>query len=200
MVSSTIKTYNKYHQVYNKETKDFWDNFPVTVINSFVNHLKGKKVLDLGSGPGRGALLLKKAGLEVICLDASKEMVKRTRKLGFRSILADFREIPFPENTFDGVWAYTSLLHVSKKEAMEVIRKIKFLLKPRGIFLIGMIEGEFEGDIERDSMPGIKRHFSFYSEDELRRMVESCGFKFEYQEKYIPHSKTYLNQIYSVIS
>lgn len=200
MKSSTISTYNKFHEVYDQETVEFWDNFPKDTIKEFVSRLNGKKILDLGSGPGRDAMLLKAEELEVICLDASSEMVKRTKDLGFESVLADMRKLDFPEKSFDGVWAFTSLLHISKDEASKVISKIYKLLKPNGVFLVGMIEGEFEGDVEQESMPGAKRYFRFYSERELRELMEGKGFKFEYQGKYTPHSKTYLNQVYSVAS
>ena len=79
MKSPTIDTYDRYHDVYDNETKDFWKNFPLTTIDFFAKHLEGKKVLDLGSGPSRDALLLKEAGLEVVCLDASKEMIAQAR-------------------------------------------------------------------------------------------------------------------------
>lgn len=198
MRNTTVLTYNKYHEVYDQETVEFWENFPKDTIKEFVSRLKGKKILDLGSGPGRDALLLRNEGLDVICLDASSKMVRRTKKLGFESVLADMRKLDFPEKSFDGAWAFTSLLHISKEEAGKVILKIHELLRPNGVFLIGMIEGDYEGDVERENMPGAKRYFRFYSESELRELVESNGFKFEYQGKYSPHSKTYLSQVYSI--
>jgi hypothetical protein len=62
-----------------------------------------------------------------------------------------------------------------------------------------MIEGVFEGDVERENMPGEKRYFRYYEEDEIKEMVEKIGFKFEFQNNYIPRSKTYLTQIYRKI-
>lgn len=198
MISKTIKTYNRYHQIYDNETIDFWEQYPQTVLKEFAKNLPGNKILDLGSGPGRDALLLKNLGLEITCVDLSQEMIKRTTKLGFKSIKKDIRKLNFPNQSFDGVWAFTSLLHISKPEAKKVIESIYKILKPNGMFLIGMIEGSFSGDVVRETMPNEKRYFRFYSDDELRTMVESNGFKFVFQNKYSPHSKTYLSQIYSV--
>lgn len=200
MKNVTVATYNKYHEVYDFETVEFWENFPKETLKEFIKRLKGKKVLDLGSGPGRDAVLLRNSGLEVICLDASFEMIRRTKKLGFESVLADMRKLGFPDKSFDGVWAFTSLLHISKSEVEKVLRKLYELLKPNGVLLIGMIEGNFDGNVERESMPGVKRYFRFYSEQELKGLVESENFKFEYQGKYTPHSKTYLSQVFSVKS
>jgi ubiquinone/menaquinone biosynthesis C-methylase UbiE len=100
------------------------------------------------------------------------------------------------DNSFDGVWAYTSLLHISKEEISEVIAKINLTLKPNGIFLIGMIEGDFEGEVGKENMPGEKRYFKFYEREKLKKIISEVGFKLIYEEDYQPHLKVYLNQIY----
>ena len=194
----TIQAYDKYHEIYDLETIDFWDNFPKTTIDAFVTNLKWKKVLNLGSGSGRDAVLLRKRGIEVVCLDASGEMVKRTRNLGFKSIKQDFTKLSFNEGEFGGVWAYTSLIHIKKDKAREVIKRIRRILKPGGLFLMGAIEGGFEGFVERGSMPGVKLFFKYYTRGELNKMVLPLGYKLIYEEKYKPGSKTFRSHIYMV--
>src|ERR1039458_8591457 len=75
MDEQTINTYNELAKEYDRETTDFWDRFPRTIFDKFIEFTKGK-ILDVGSGPGRDGLILQKAGLDVICLDASEAMVK----------------------------------------------------------------------------------------------------------------------------
>lgn len=198
-MNQTISAYNKYHDVYDKETIDFWKNFPKTTIKTFASNLKGNQILNLGSGPGRDSLLLKNAGLDVTCLDASKEMIKRTKKLGFKSVESDFEKMPFENEIFDGVWAYTSLLHVTKSKMEKILNKIHSIIKPEGIFLIGMIEGKYIEEKESESMPGVKRYFRYYTEQELRKVVEQSGFEMIFQERYVPNKKVYLSQIYKKI-
>jgi SAM-dependent methyltransferase len=111
----TIETYDKYSQVYDNEVIGFWDNFPKDFVDSFVRQLPGKRVLNLGSGSGRDAVLLRNRGLEVVCLDASKAMTDITTNLGFESYNADFSHMDFTEASFDGVWAYTSLIHIRQE-------------------------------------------------------------------------------------
>ncbi len=197
MNGATIQAYNKHADVYHQETENFWANFPTSIIETFTSQLIGKQVLDVGSGSGRDALILKGEGLEITCIDGSKSMVEKTRKLGFKSYLMDFEAMEFPRESFDGVWAYTSLLHVPKTDAEKVLEKIYQILKPSGVFLIGMIEGDFEGEVEREGWQGAKRYFRYYSEEELTRMVTGAGFTLSFQEKYKPSSKTYLSQIYT---
>jgi len=193
---ATIRTYNKFFREYDEDVTDFWRNFPTRTIDRFCIRLKNKKILDLGSGSGRDALILRDRGLEIICCDASREMVNLTRQLGFETIECDFMDLKFKDNSFDGIWAYTSLLHIKKEEIEKVLKKLYKTLKSGGVFLIGMIEGIYEGEVERENMPGEKRYFKFYKENEIKNIVEKAGFKFEFQEKYKPSSKTYLAQIY----
>jgi SAM-dependent methyltransferase len=195
-VSETIAAYNRYHKIYHRETEGFWARFPGEVVSTFVKSLSGEEVLNIGSGGGWDAMLLKGAGLKVTCLDAAEEMVRRTRELGFTTVLADMREMEFDERSFDGVWAYTSLLHLSEPEVVEVLKKINKIIKKDGCLLLGMIEGFGEKKVARKTMPGVKRYFYFYSEGELREIVEKAGFEMCYQGVYQPKTTRYLNQIY----
>jgi SAM-dependent methyltransferase len=99
----TINTYNKMAFAYDNETVDFWDRFPKTIFDKFIELTKGR-VLDVGSGPGRDGLILKNAGLDVVCIDASEEMVKLSLNRGLNSIVGDFNDLPFDNKSFDGIW------------------------------------------------------------------------------------------------
>ena len=110
----TITTYNKMAKEYDEETIDFWDRFPRTFIDKFVELVKGINILDVGSGPGRDGMILQDKGLDVTCLDASEAMVKICKEKGLKAVLGDFNKLSFEDKTFDAVWAYTSLLHISK--------------------------------------------------------------------------------------
>lgn len=192
----TIETYDKYAQVYDEEVIEFWEKFPQAFIDKFVSSLPGKRVLNLGSGSGRDAILLRNQGLEVVCLDASRTMVEITEGLDFESHHAMFTELNFPEASFDGVWAYTSLIHIPKTEAQEVITQVHVLLKPSGTFVMGAIEGDTAGMVERKTMPGAARYFKNYTKDELQQLIEPLGFALTYEEDYKPHNNVYLNQLY----
>ncbi len=109
----TITTYNQLAKEYDDETVDFWNRFPSECIDEFAGRISGK-VLNVGSGPGRDSVLLRNRGIDVTCLDASEAMIAMTEAQGFRSVLGDFAAMPFADDEFDGIWAYTSLLHVPK--------------------------------------------------------------------------------------
>jgi len=192
----TIAAYNAHATTYDQEVITFWENFPHEFLEAFASRLKGKRVLNIGSGSGRDAVLLRDLGLEVICLDASQKMVDMTTKLGFESHLSTFDTMEQLEGTFDGVWAYTSLIHVPAVEATAAITTIHSFLKHGGIFAIGVIEGQGSETVEQASMPDASRFFQYYSSNELKVMVEDAGFSFVHESRYQPNRKVYLNQLY----
>lgn len=195
-INRTIAAYDKYAEIYDQETIEFWEKFPRSVIAEFIKLLPGKRVLNLGSGPGRDALLLREAGLDVLCVDASAEMVRRTQDLGFESTSSDITALDYPNDEFDGIWAYTSLLHVPTDKMITLLHRTRSWLRIHGVLLIGMIEGEFQGEITQDNMPNMKRYFKYYQESELIELISQAGFELRYQERYQPHRKVYLNQLY----
>ncbi len=194
----TIDAYSQYAGAYDESVIEFWHKFPKEFIVRFVDQLPGKRVLDVGSGSGRDALMLRDQNLEVICQDGSKSMVELTTALGFESHLAEFSQLNFPPASFDGIWAYTSLIHIPKTDAEAVIQKLRIMLRPRGTFAIGVIEGDGADMKEHRTMPGALRYFKNYTSDELRGMIEPLGFKLIFQNYYQPHTSVYLNQIYTL--
>lgn len=195
MDEKTIKTYDEMAQEYDEETKDFWDRFPSTILENFYKNVGGsRKILDLGSGPGRDGLMLKNKGLAVVCLDASIKMVNFCKEKGLEAVQGDLLNIPFEGNSFDGVWAYTSLLHIKKDQFDKAVSEIKRVLKADGVIGIGLIEGE--GELYRESSGVNKpRWFAFYTKDELEKIFEKHNLEIVYFEEFIPSSKKYLNYI-----
>lgn len=190
----TIDTYNQLAAEYDVETTGFWEQFPRTFLDKFIE-ISGKKVLDVGSGPGRDGLILQEFSKEVICLDASEEMVNISTERGLESIVGDFMNLPFEDQSFDSVWSYTALLHVSKKDVAVAIGEINRVLIPGGIFGLGLIEGA-EEKYRESSGVNLKRWFSFYQKEEIKDLLSKHGFELVYFDTFIPNSKNYLNFIF----
>ncbi len=191
MDQTTVDTYNKQAQEYDDQTKDFWEIFPKTFLNKFADSVQGE-VLDIGSGPGRDGLLLQEGGLNLTCLDASEVMVKMCQNKGLKAVVGDFLNLPFADKTFDGVWAYTAWLHITKDEIDKAVQEASRVLKDNGILGLGMIEGDLDKYRETARMP-LPRWFSFYRKDELENLLERNGFEIIYFEDFQPISETYKN-------
>lgn len=189
----TIQTYNRLAKEYDDETALFWEHFPREFISRFAKLASGL-ILDVGSGPGRDAVLLRNEGLTVVCFDASKTMVALCKEKGFESLVGDFNHLPFKDGVFSGVWAYAALIHVPRYEAERALKEIKRVLIPGGILALGMIEGNGE-EYKKTSGVQSPRWFSYYTEHELQDLVEEQGFEIVFQEKIQPRSTAYLQLI-----
>lgn len=191
MDTQTVESYNRNAKAYDEEVAYFWDLFPDTFIKRFAQEVQGL-VLDVGSGSGRDAGILREAGLHVVCLDASESMVQLTEKKGFESICADFAFIPFEDNAFDAVWCYTSLLHIPKEQVGMALKEVSRVLKPNGVLGLGLIEGNTEGRKEGDNMKPA-RYFAYYQKDEIEHLLKEAGFIRFYFEAFQPRTRNYLN-------
>lgn len=137
----------------------------------------GSSVLDIGCGTGvPTAKQLSKAGLKVLGIDNSTEMIRLAR-LNVTS--AEFTEmnvkkLRLGERSFDAVVAFFSLLHVEKGLFPKVLAQVCNSLKPQGYFILSMIEGEANA---KGKLLGQSLHFTAYPLDQLESVVESAGFE-----------------------
>ena len=166
----TKEIYNKYPEYFDEKFGTYSNEIIKEELNEVVLRFPNNaKILDLGSGPGNHALFFKNKGFDVLCLDISEKMLEKCMEKGLRTIKMDFEKLDFPENRFDVVWAYTSLLHMPKKNMPCVLKKIRNILSVKGIFMLSMKEGESEGFTRFTE--GGKRWFSCYTDKEIRNLL-----------------------------
>lgn len=177
-MSEIIKTYDKIAKEYGKRYGQV-SSYLIDYSKEFLKHLKGKKVLDLGCGPGRDSKYLSDRGLTIYAIDASKEMVKEAKKIAPKALVSqmDMRKLDFPKNYFDGVWANFSLLHLKKKELPKVVSDIYQILKNEGILFIGLKEGTREQWEKEELDKNLRMFYSYYQKGELVDKVGEAGFK-----------------------
>lgn len=149
---------------------------------NFLAYLKKDKCrnfLEIGAGPGKDSLYFKDQGIMTISTDISTEMVKLCKEKGLEAKVMDFANLDFLDNHFDSIWALNCLLHVSKEDIKKVLLEIKRVLKPSGLFYMGVYGGEnHEGIWEEDSYTP-KRFFSFFEDDSIKILLSEF-FKIEY--------------------
>lgn len=165
------KLYNKYCGKYEERTKDYARNYLQEDVDKFLQSLQGKLILDIGAGPGRDGKIFNEKGFRTICLDMSKGMLNLCREKGLEVVLANFEHLCFKQNSFDGIWAYTSLTTAPKATFQKILPSIHELLKSDGVFYIGMIEGEGEGWKPADGKYDMPRYATRYSPTELRQIL-----------------------------
>lgn len=112
----------------------------------FANTLSGKRVLDFGCGSGRDTKYFIEAGFEVVATDGSEELCKSASEytgIAVKQML--FQELDEIDR-YDGIWACSSILHLSKKELEDVFARMIRALCNNGIIYTSFKYGIFEGE------------------------------------------------------
>lgn len=86
---------------------------------------------------------------------------------------ADILAIPrAADDTFDAIYAMNCLLHVPKDQIRVVLGEIRRVLKPQGLFYMGVYGGQdSEGIWENDTYEP-KRFFSFFTDEKMIELGE----------------------------
>jgi SAM-dependent methyltransferase len=108
-------------------------------------------VLHAGCGSGRDAEALVRLGVRVIAIDRSSAMVSGARALGVDARRMTFDDLPW-RDTFDGIWAMASLLHMPLADLPGTVAALGRALKPGGLFFCCFKLGQGER-IAEDGRP-----------------------------------------------
>jgi 2-polyprenyl-3-methyl-5-hydroxy-6-metoxy-1,4-benzoquinol methylase len=99
----------------------------------------GKQVLDVGSGVGYGADLLRSAGAaEVVALDRSPEAVRYGKEHHSKSspayVVGDAGSLPFHGNQFELIVSFETIEHVP--DYQRFLAEVKRVLRADGLFIV----------------------------------------------------------------
>ena len=131
----------------------------------------GSQMLEIGAGTGQDALFFRDSGLRVTATDLSPRMVEHCRAKGLDARVADFLNLGLPAGSVDAVYALNCLLHVPNAELNVVLRSIRNVLLPGGLFFLGVYGGKSEeGPSQWDQLVP-PRFFAFRTDDELLAAV-----------------------------
>ncbi len=162
-MDKTIEYYNQNADMFAQGTRlvDF------TVVQEWFAKMlpAGSRILDFGCGSGRDTKYFLEKGYRVEATDGSSELCK---------LASDFTGIEVKEMLFqdldargkyEGIWACSSILHLSKRELLPVIRKMCDALKDNGVIYTSFKYGDFEG--ERNG-----RYFTDFTEDTFDKFIK----------------------------
>lgn len=158
-------------------------------IERFVAQLAtGARVLEIGSGSGRDALVLEELGVEVRRTDVTRAFVEQLRADGHEADLLDpltddLDDPARPGMPYDGVWANASLLHVARADLPVVLRRLAEATVPGGLLRAAVKEGDGEGWSIHGSVPA-PRHFTFWRTEGLREAAQGAGWSVVEVERY----------------
>ncbi|MDP2720837.1 MAG: class I SAM-dependent methyltransferase [bacterium] len=180
MSKEIVKIYDKIApeitQVYEQQSH-------IKGIKKFISVLpKRAKVLDFGCGSGKDVSIFTQTGMEVIGVDASREMIKQAllRHPGVNLMLMDGRNLQFSDKFFDGVWSWSVLTHFDLRDKVKTLKEICRVLKKDGIFtqMVWRGRGVF---INKHVYP--RPHY-LLSTTSWKKIYKDAGF-FNLQMKYV---------------
>lgn len=167
------QAYNNFAHERDKNELQEWkkrprDSFLELLING------GKStLLDIGSGTGRDSKFFMNNKFDVMAVDLSDEMIRLCQEKGIESYQLDFYNLHQIGKKFDAVWSMNSLLHVEKASLNLVLEEIKNVLKPFGLFFMGVYGGEDSEGIWQDDKYTPHRFFSFYTDETIQKVVSN---------------------------
>jgi len=128
---------NQYRTTENLDTRaSVWyaddpERSPQDVAILALSEVHPQRILEVGSGKGSLAVrLAQEFHCELVALDSSAAMVEASRSIGIKTILADVRDLPFKDDSFDAVVAAWMLYHVSPLD--QGLAEMARVLRPGG--------------------------------------------------------------------
>ena len=155
---NTLEYYNKNAKIYCDQTLvgNLQENY-----NKFLEHLQSNAyILDFGCGSGRDSKYFLDNGYNVKAIDGSIEMCKLASKYINQEVTCMKFEELNDINTYDGIWACSSILHIEKENLSDILIKMINSLKVNGViytsFKIGVgyeiKEGKYYNYLTKDEM------------------------------------------------
>lgn len=160
---------NKTINYYDINAKEFVDgtlnvDFKVTQ-DKFINKLPAKGyILDFGCGSGRDTKYFLAKDFNVEAIDGSIELCKiASEYTNIKVRHMYFNELSIV-NKYDGIWACSSILHLSLDDLVDVFKRMSKALKDEGIIYTSFKYGDFSG--ERNG-----RYFTDMTEDSFAKLI-----------------------------
>jgi len=153
--------------------------------------LKERKVLDCGAGgPVPPVAIFSEQGMEAYGIDNNERQLDLSRQfcsdsgIDIQLKLADMRELPFGDESFDYVYEHYSVCHLTAEDTKQTIDEFKRVLKPGGMALFGVISREsWPQSIFGKRVDGTPVHHGLFSDEEADELL--AGWDVMLREKVV---------------
>lgn len=177
------KTYNAIADIYVEEAS--LDHEDTSYINSFLETVSGKKILDLGCGPGILSKYLSDLGYDVTGVDFAEQMISIAKKLAPNAnfIVSDIANLELDDKFYGIVLAHL-LIHFSKDENIQILNKLHNFMNPDASLFIQFSANLTPGiqDEPLDDTGELKMWRYSYDEDSMWQLLDSCNYDTGFSE------------------
>lgn len=135
----------------------------------FLAYLKpGARILDFGCGSGRDTRYFLDRGFETDATDGSEELVSIASEYTGIEVRQMYFQNLNENEAYDGIWACSSILHLTYGELEDVFVKMGRALTPHGILYTSFKYGTDEG--ARNG-----RYFTDMTEEKMDRLLKDVN-------------------------
>jgi SAM-dependent methyltransferase len=199
LYNSITSKYIKFLEIDDVRNKDYDLQILDRYAESFVS---GSVICDVGCGPkGHIGRYLFDKGLKVWGIDISDNAIKNARVVNpqINFLTMDMRKMSFENETFDGIIAFYSVIHIGKEYLDEVYGELGRVMKKGGKLLLALHKGEGESIFEE--LWGCKSTYlvKWYTENELKKLLFNNGFTVKFMESRSPYDfEVQTERIYAI--
>lgn len=179
---------------YNKIAKDWMedhhtDTWWIDGVDKYLSYFNPKaSILDVGCGAGENSKYIIKRDFLVTGIDFSEEMINLAKQQVPTGtfFIKDIKQPLDLEILFDGVFAKAVLLHIPKKEIINVLENITAPLKQNGYLYVAVKEiktGQLDEEIVKENDYGYEyeRFFSYFTLEEIKSCLTKIEMKIVYE-------------------
>jgi SAM-dependent methyltransferase len=136
-------------------------------------------IADIGCGPGHVARYLCESGVAALGLDLSSRMVEIATRThpGIVFQVADMRALPVRDQTWGGIVAFYSIIHMSPAELPAVCREFHRTLRPGGMALLSFHLGDELRHVDELWGHPVSLDFQFYERSTVEHDLEAAGLE-----------------------
>jgi SAM-dependent methyltransferase len=163
-------------EFYNKVAYDF-DKSRINIWNcvaKYLDNFESKSyILDIGCGNGKNMLYRK--DLKIKGIDISSELVKICKNKNLDVIEGNMTNLPFDDNTFDGLLSVASYHHLTNDiDRKKTIDEMYRVVKHNGLIFIEVWAKKFDNEKalwKSNKNITYLRYYHYYSENELANEI-----------------------------